>query len=65
MKLETPRQIFEKILKYQISWKSVHGKPRCSKRTDVQADMTNLVVSFRHFEIASKKEDVRTVKKTS
>ena len=25
---------FLQIFKYQISWKSVHWEPRCSKRTD-------------------------------
>jgi len=34
MKLELPREIFEKFFKYQISWKSVQCKPSCSVRTD-------------------------------
>jgi hypothetical protein len=29
---------FRKILKYQISWKSVHWEPRCSMRTDRRTD---------------------------
>jgi len=35
MKREFPGQVFEKILKYQISWKSVQWEPSCSRgRTD-------------------------------
>jgi len=37
MKLEFSRQIFEKIPKYQISWKSVPWVPSCSIRTDDEA----------------------------
>ena len=33
MKLEFSRQIFEKILKHQISWKSVQWESNCSIRT--------------------------------
>jgi hypothetical protein len=35
-----------KILKYQISWKSVQWKPRCSMRADGQIDMTKPTVAF-------------------
>jgi hypothetical protein len=38
-----------KILKYQISWKSVQREPCCSMRTDGRADMTMLIVAFRSF----------------
>jgi len=36
MKLEFSRQIFEKILKYQITWKSANWETSCSRRTDGQ-----------------------------
>jgi len=38
---------FRKILKYQISWKSVKWKPNCPVRTDGRADMTRLTVAIR------------------
>ena len=40
---------FRKILKYQISRKSVHWEPSCSIRTDRQTDMMKLTVAFRNF----------------
>jgi hypothetical protein len=52
IKLEFPRQIFEKKLKYQISWKSVlwiRVIP-CGR-----TDMTKLIVAFRNFAGAPKK----------
>jgi hypothetical protein len=49
---------FRKILKYQISWKSVQWKQSCSMmingRTDGRTDMTKLIVAFRNFANASK-----------
>jgi len=36
MKLELSRQIFGKIVKYQITWKSVNWEPSCSMWTDGQ-----------------------------
>ena len=36
MKLEFYKQIFEKILKHQISGNSVQWEPSCSMRTDIQ-----------------------------
>ena len=45
---------FRKILKYQISWKSVHWEPICSMLTGRQTDMTKLTVAFRNFAKAPK-----------
>ena len=44
---------FRKILKYQLSWKSVQWEPSCSTRTD-GTHMPKLVVAFRHFANAPK-----------
>jgi len=41
---------FRKIFQYQISCKSAHWKPSCSKGTD----MTKLIVGFRNFANAPK-----------
>ena len=54
---------FRRILKNQISWKSVQWKPSCSMRTDGQTnprttDMTKLIVAFRSFANAPKNETV-------
>jgi hypothetical protein len=40
---------FRKILKYQISWKSVHWELSCCMRTDGQTGMPKLIVAFRNF----------------
>ena len=45
---------FLKILKYQISWKSVQWEPSCSMRTDREK---NLTVVFRNFSKAPKNWD--------
>jgi len=37
---------FRKILKYKISWKSVHWARSCFVRTDRRIDMTKLMVFF-------------------
>jgi hypothetical protein len=50
MKLEFSGQSFEKILWYQILWKSVKWETSCFIRTD----MTKLIVSFRNFAYAPK-----------
>jgi len=38
-----------KLLKYQISWKSVAWNPSCSMRTDGQSDMTKVIVTILYF----------------
>jgi len=38
-----------KSLKYEISWKSVQWEQSCSRRTNRQTDMKNLIVAFRNF----------------
>jgi hypothetical protein len=48
---------FRKVLRYQISWKSVQWQPSCSMRADGWTDMTKLIVAFRNFAKASKKND--------
>jgi hypothetical protein len=45
---------FSKILKYQLSWKSVQWEPSCSMRTDRRTDLTKLIVAFRSFVNAPK-----------
>jgi len=52
MKIELPWMIFEKMFKYQISWKSVHWEPSCSmrdRRTDKRTVTTEMIVAFRNF----------------
>jgi len=51
MKLELSRRIFKKILKYQITRKSVRwGEPSCSmrteKETDRQTDVTKIIAAL-------------------
>jgi hypothetical protein len=48
------RQIFKKILKYKISWKSFQWEQSCSVRTDRRTDMTKLIVALRNFAKAPK-----------
>jgi hypothetical protein len=45
---------FRKILKYQISWKSVEWEPS-SMAADGQTDVTKVIVAFRNFTKAPKK----------
>ena len=54
MELEFSGQIFRKIFKRHISWKSVQWELSCSTRTDGQTDTTNLIVTFRNFAKALK-----------
>jgi len=58
MKLEFSRQIFGKIFKYQISWKSFQWEPSCSIRTDGRTEVTNLIVAFRNFAKAPKNPSI-------
>jgi len=46
MKLESSWQIFKKILKYQISWKSFQWDLRCSMWMERQTNMMKLIVLF-------------------
>ena len=39
---------FRKILKYQVSWKSVYREPRSSTRMNGQTHMTRLIAAFRN-----------------
>jgi len=56
MTLQFYRQIFEGILKYQISWNSVQWEHNCSLRTDRQTDITKLTVALRNFAKAFKND---------
>jgi len=49
MQLAFPRQIFEKLLHYQIWRKSVRREPSCSMRKDRRKDVTKLTVDFSQF----------------
>jgi hypothetical protein len=55
MKIEFWGQVFEKYLKCKISGKSVHWEPSYSMWTDRRTDMTKLVVAFRSFVKAPKR----------
>jgi hypothetical protein len=54
MELEFSRQIFGKILRYQILSKSVKLDSSCYMRRDGQIDMTKLIVAFGKFTNAPK-----------
>jgi hypothetical protein len=47
---------FQKILKYQISWKPMQWEPSCSKRTERETEMTKLIVAFRNSANEPKKQ---------
>jgi len=50
------RAEFRKILKYQISWKSVQWEASPSMRTGGQTDITRLIVTSRNFTSTPKKQ---------
>jgi len=54
MKLEFSTD-FRRIIKYQISLKSIQWEPNCSVRMDGNTDMTQLMVAFRNFAKAPKR----------
>jgi len=45
---------FRKILKCQISWKSIQWEPSFSMRTNGRTDMTKIIVAFHNFANAPK-----------
>ena len=47
---------FQKILKYEISWKSIHWEPGCSTRMDWRTGMMKLRVAFPNFVNTSNKK---------
>jgi hypothetical protein len=47
---------FRKILKYQISCKTVQWETRCSIRTDRRTDMMKMIVAFHNCAKAPKKK---------
>jgi hypothetical protein len=65
MKIEFFSTDFGKVLKYQISWKSVQWEPICSMRTDGQSDMTKLIGTFRNFVKAPKKHNINNMAQCS
>jgi hypothetical protein len=52
---------FRKILKYQISWKSVRWEPSCSMGMDERTDMTKLRFAFRNSANTLKKLNIREI----
>jgi hypothetical protein len=50
----------QKMLKYQLSWKSVQWEPNRSTRTDERTDVTKLILAFRNFANAPKNIRVYT-----
>jgi hypothetical protein len=48
MKLEFSGQIFEKIFRHEISWKSAQWEPSCPMWTDGQTGMVKLIFAFRN-----------------
>ena len=63
MKLALSQQIFEKMLKYQISWKSIQCEPSCSMRTGGRTDKTTVIVTFRNLANALKTPYVLKLKR--
>jgi hypothetical protein len=55
---------FRKIIKYNISWKSLQWGPSCSMRTEGQTGTTRLVDTFYNFSKAPKDLKIKTYKIT-
>ena len=63
MKCEFFSTDFQKILKYQISWKSIQWEPSCSVRSDGQTDTYSFFAILRKRLIKS--DDVPTYYKAT
>jgi len=55
-KLKFSRPIFQKIVKYQISWKFVKWELSYSMRAERRTDMKQIIVAFRSFAEAPRRE---------
>ena len=60
-KLEFSGQIFEKMLKHEISSHSVQWETNCYIRTDRQTDRKKVTVAFHNFPKVPKNQSVNVV----
>jgi hypothetical protein len=63
MKLEFFSTHLRKMLKYEISWKSIQCEPSCSMRRGGRTDKTKVIVTFRNFVNAPKTPYVLKLKR--